>query len=200
MRYSMALSFLVALSILSSSSVESNQLTTRGTAQQSGGDTEHEGRLKPDSGSFTDLAPIKTDTLKVIVVQCANGYNYSQLGYSFNHIIEEELNKFDNILVKPFPLKALMGVSYQGVFDKKYCPPIIEKVDADFLVLTRFTSEHIALNRSEMDWGYQLRIVNTSNLKQVNSINAHDLKKYEEIEQHIKDHISTLKTEIENLR
>lgn len=196
----MTFSFLVVLSILSYNTVESNPLTTKGTTQQSGGDIEIEESLKPDSRSFTDLSPIKTDTLKVIVVQCANGYNYSQLGYSFNHIIEEELNKFDNILVKPFPLKALMGVSYQGVFDKKYCPPIIEKVDADFLVLTRFTSEHIALNRSEMDWGYELRIVNTSNLRQVNSINAHDLKKYEEIERHIRDNIKTLKTEIEKLK
>lgn len=194
----MTFSFLVVLSILSYNTVESNPLTTKGTTQQSGGDIEIEESLKPDSRNFTDLVPTKTDTLEVIVVQCANGYNYSQLGYSFNHIIEEELNKFDNILVKPFPLKALMGVSYQGVFDKKYCPPI--KVDADFLVLTRFTSDHIALNRSEMDWGYELRIANTSNLRQVNSINAHDLKKYEEIERHIRDNIKTLKTEIEKLR
>lgn len=181
MNYRMAFSMLVMMSILGSYAVSSAGATTNT-------------KDCPDPGS------IKTDTLKVIVVQCSNGYTYAQRGYSFNHVIEKELDKFENIHVQPLPLKALMGVSYQGVFDKKYCPPIIEKVDADFLVLTRFASEYLTLNTTETGWGYELRIVSTRNLEQANSISAHSLKEYKQIEQHIKDNINTLRTEIENLK
>lgn len=139
------------------------------------------------------------DTLEIIVVQCANGYEYAMHNYDFNPIIEDELNKFENIEVKPFPLKTLMGVAYQGVFDKKYCPPIIEKVNVDFLILTRFDKRYGELNSTEMKWGYELRIVNTETMKQINSINAHNLNDYTELEKHIKDNIQILKSDIEKL-
>jgi hypothetical protein len=94
-----------------------------------------------------------------------------------------------------------MGVAYQGVFDKKYCPPIIEKVDVDFLILTRFDKEYGELTSSdEMRWGYELKIVNTETLEQIKSINAHDLKDYKDIEKHIKDNIEKLKTDIEKIK
>lgn len=141
-----------------------------------------------------------TDTLEVIVVQCANGYEYAMHNYDFNPIIETELNKFKNIKVKPFPLKTLMGVAYQGVFDKKYCPPIIEKVDVDFLILTRFDKRYYEFYSSEMKWGYELRIVKSKTLEQINSIRAYNLNDYSEIEEHIKENIKALKTDIEKLK
>jgi len=101
------------------------------------------------------------DTIEVIVFQCANGYEYSMHEYDFNPIIEKDLNKLEGIIVKPFPLKKLKGAAYQGVFDKKYCAPIIEKADADYLILTRFDKEFDALNRDTKSWGYEVRIVNT---------------------------------------
>ena len=78
---------------------------------------------------FHDKTFIKIDTpdsldspLELIIVQCANGYEYAMHNYDFNPTIENELNQFENIKVKPFPFKTLMCVTYQGVFDKKYCP------------------------------------------------------------------------------
>lgn len=140
------------------------------------------------------------DTLEIIVVQCANGYEYAMHNYDFNPVVENELNKFDNIKVMPFPLKTLMGVAYQGVFDKKYCPPIIEKVDVDFLILTRFDKRFDEINRKTMEWGYELRIVNTITLEQVNTISANELNDYSEIEKHIQANIETLKSDIEKLK
>jgi len=72
------------------------------------------------------------DTLEVIVVQCANGYEYAMYNYDFNPVIENELKKYENIKVKPFPFKTLMGVAYQGVFDKKYCPRLLKKLMLTF--------------------------------------------------------------------
>ena len=140
------------------------------------------------------------DTLEIMVVQCANGYEYAIHNYDFNPVIENELNKFDNIIVKPFPLKVLKGVVYQGVFDKKYCHPIIDKVNVDFLILSRFDKKYGGLNQTEMKWGYELRIVNTETLEQINSINAHNLNSFQEIEKHIKDNIGILKADIEKLK
>ena len=143
---------------------------------------------------------LEVDTLEIIVVQCANGYEYAMHNYDFNPIVERELNKFKNINVKPFPLKTLMGVAYQGVFDKKYCPPIIEKVTADFLILTRFAKSYDERYSNQMKWGYELRIVNTKTLEQVNSIRSFNLADYSEIEKHIENNIEKLKTDVENLK
>ncbi len=140
------------------------------------------------------------DTLEIIVVQCANGYEYAMHNYNFNPVVENELNKFENIKVTPFPLKTLMGVTYQGVFDKKYCPPIIEKVDVDFLILTRFDKPYGGFNRNQVKWGYELRIVDTETLEQVNTISAHGLNHYSEIEKHIQENIKRLKKDIEKLK
>lgn len=140
------------------------------------------------------------DALEVMVVQCANGYEYAIHGYDFNPIVENELNRFKNIKVKPFPLKTLRGVSYQGVFDKKYCPPIIEKVDVDFLILTRFENGYNTRNGNKMKWGYKLKIVNTETLAQKNTIGTKGLNNFSEIEKHIKSNIETLKADIEELK
>ena len=139
------------------------------------------------------------DPLEIIIVQCANGYEYAMHNYDFNPVIETALNKFEDIEVKPFPYKTLMGVPYQGVFDKKHCPPIIEKVDVDFLILTRFDKAYNELNSSQMKWGYELRIVKTETLKQENTISAHGLSDYSEIEKHIQKNIEKLKSDIEKL-
>jgi len=156
--------------------------------------------LRDSSKIAHDSISTKIDTLEIIVVQCANGYEYAIHNFDFNPVIENELNKFENIKVKPFPLNELIGIAYQGVFDKKYCTPIIEKVNVDFLILTRFDKKYDALNPSQMKWGYELRIVNTETLEQINTISAHDLNDYSDIEKHLKDNIEKLKRDIERLK
>lgn len=152
------------------------------------------------SSDATQTQDLIADTLDVIVVQCANGYEYAIHNYDFNPIIESELDKLENINVKPFPFKTLMGISYQGVFDKKYCPPIIEKVNVDFFNINSFYKGYYEVTQSEMKWGYELRIVNTKTLEQINSITAYNLDGYKEIEKHIIDNIQRLNTDIEKLK
>lgn len=186
--------FIMLLAILSCNSTtkrEANSLVEKSIITQA---------TNPIStiSSNNNLPEIKS--LDIIVVQCANGYEYALHNYDFNPVIEKELNRFENINVKPFPFKALLGVSYQGVFDKKYCAPIIEKVDIDYLILTRFSNNYNHLKRTEMDWGYELRIVNTTTLEQINSIGAKNLKGYEQIKQHIRDNIAKLRSDIERFK
>ena len=193
--YSQILIFLSVVTIIGCNSTDNKESTV----------TEKKDSVLVDSSmvvneetALTDTS--KIDTLEIIVVQCANGYEYAMHNYDFNPVVENELNEIDNFEVKPFPLKALMGVTYQGVFDKKYCPPIIDKVDVDFLILTRFDKRYDELNSNQMKWGYELRIVNTETLEQVNTISAHELNDYSEIEKHIQANIETLKNDIEKLK
>lgn len=136
------------------------------------------------------------DTIEVMVIPCSNGYEYAMHNYDFNPIIESELNQFKNINVKPFPFKKLIGVPYQGVFDKKYCRPILENVDVDFLILTRFSEKYSRLTGVEKKWGYELRIVKSKTLEQLNSIKATNLSEYKQIESHIKKNIGDVQMDI----
>ncbi|MEM6264188.1 MAG: hypothetical protein AAGI38_16855 [Bacteroidota bacterium] len=151
-------------------------------------------------GNVVNSTPIKVDTLSIMVVPCANGYVYETKNYDLDLIIERELKKLDGIYVKPFPYKTLMGVAYQGVFDKRYCLPIIEKVEVDFLILNRFANEFDEFTLPKKDLGYEVRIVNTRTLEQINSIRADNLKQYELIDAHIVANIHRLKSDIETLK
>lgn len=140
--------------------------------------------------------PNKIKTVDVLVVICYNGYEYAMQGYDFNPIIETELNKFESVNVIPFPYKTLMGVSYQGVFDIKYCDPIIEKVDVDYLVLTRFTGNRFQLNDEKENWGYETRIIDCQAMTQTNSLKASNLNNYKDIEVHIISNIKGIRDDI----
>jgi len=59
----------------------------------------------PNEKMVSSIEDLKIYTLDVIVVQCANGYEYAIYNYDFNPVIEKELNKLENINVKLFPLK-----------------------------------------------------------------------------------------------
>ena len=109
----------------------------------------------PDTTSSNIFTKNKnTDTLKVIVVQCVNGYECAMHNYDFN--------------------------------------PIIEKVDVNYLILTKFIESYDEINSSKINWGYETKIINTKTMEQINSIGAKKLNKYEQIEEHIKNNIKTL--------
>ena len=167
-------------------------------------ETEEKAAYINDSIDPHPSTSIKKDTsstiLEVMVVPCANGYDYAVNNYDFNPIIEKELDKFESIIVLPFPLEKLIGVPYQGVFDKKYCAPILEKIKADYLIMTRFTGDYDELSGREQPWGYETKILNTKTMKQISSIKSTNLNQYSEIEEHLKRNIKYLKSDIENLK
>ncbi|GAA3509543.1 hypothetical protein GCM10022393_22630 [Aquimarina addita] len=139
------------------------------------------------------------DSIDVMIIPCANGYEYKIHGYDFNPIIEHTLNDVSQIKVHPFPVKKLIGVPYQGVFEKKYCAPILEKVQVSYLIMIRFTDNPFSNDPTKRSWGYQTRILKTKTMEQVNSISATGLLQYAEIEEHIQSNIDKLRSDIEQL-
>jgi hypothetical protein len=94
-----------------------------------------------------------------------------------------------------------MGVIYQGVYDKKYAQPIIEKVDVDILIMTRFIGNVFPemQNQSDFQWGYETKILNTSTMEQKVSIRASKLKNYDEIINHISANSDRLASDIKSM-
>ena len=132
---------------------------------------------------------------KVIVVPCYNGYEYIQLGYNFNPLLEQKLKEHNKIEYVPFPLKKMNGSGYQSVYDKKYCDKIVEKTDVDFLIMTKFIGNQleISTNRKNIEiWGYETKILNVKTMEQKVSIRATNLSNYEAIEKHIENNIEKL--------
>lgn len=139
--------------------------------------------------------------IKLLVVQCSNGYEFAMHGYDFNPLLEEKLRHIDAVEVIPFPYKKLIGVTYQGVYDKKYCKPILDKVEADYFIMTRFIGPHPdSPDVDSVVWGYETKILNTKSMNQKVSIGKNGLKEYRDIEDDIRKSIDRLVTDIRNLK
>lgn len=142
-----------------------------------------------------------TNKIKVLVIQCSNGYGYSGGGYDFNPIIEKELRKNLKFEMLPFSYKKLQGVIYQGVYDKKYAKPIMEKIKADIYIMTSFEGGMLEMpgDDEQKKWGYEVKILNGKTLQQKVSIGAKGLNSYEEIEKDIISKVNILTRDIKSL-
>lgn len=129
--------------------------------------------------------------ITVVVVPCANGYDYE--GSVPNPFLEKHLASDPRVKVIPFPYKKMGGQGYHGVFDKKDCGPILEKVKADFLVMTLMKGNSITPEGSNQHtWGYDTKVLNTASMEQFDGISASGLPNYESIDGDIKGKIQLL--------
>lgn len=90
-------------------------------------------------------------------------------------ILEASLSNRDGINVIRFPYKKLMNVSYQMVYDKKYCAPIVEKVPCDIIVMTQLVTKNETVP-GLWPWAYMTRVYDVRTGKQVDSIKGDNLK------------------------
>ncbi|NLP59542.1 hypothetical protein, partial [Lutibacter sp. B1] len=82
-------------------------------------------------------------------------------------ILEKKFSKSSEIQLIKFPLKRLMNIPYQNVYDKKYCKPILEKVKADFIIMSKIDIENIL--DSPRKWDLSFRIFNVRKNEQFDS-------------------------------
>ena len=141
---------------------------------------------------------VENSKIKVIVLQCSNGYGHND----FNRTIESEISKNEGFDIVPFPNKNLLGVTFQGVYDKKYCEQIIEKLDVDYIIMTRFLgniNEEIEIIGDDFTWGYEIKILNVKSMNQKISIRKDNLDEYQNIITDIKNKGGDLINDIKNL-
>jgi hypothetical protein len=134
-------------------------------------------------------------TVKVLVLIPFDEIANAGVSPDTQRMIEKALAKQDELSVIPFPFKTLMGVPYQMVFDKRYCKPILEKVDCDVIIMTRIITDN-EREPGTWPWSYKIRVYNARTGKQLDSIHGENLKS-ENIEEDILSKIEKLTQDIE---
>ncbi|MBS1507043.1 MAG: hypothetical protein JSS79_10395 [Bacteroidetes bacterium] len=142
------------------------------------------------------ITGLKTDKVKVLVLPPFDEIANAGGSPDTQKIIETVLAGQGRLSVIPFPLKKLMGVPYQMVFDKKYCKPILDKVDCDVIIMTQL----ITKNEHEpgiWPWTYKIKIYNVQTGRQLNSIQGDNLKDDVEVKKDIVSRVDKLIKDIE---
>ncbi len=155
--------------------------------------------LIPNKNQSNESSFEQNYPVKIIVLQCSNGYGLDD----FRYTLETEIKKNKNFEIIPFPNRKLLGVPFQGVYDKKYCTPIIKKIDVDYIIMTRYLGNIIQGIESRDErriWGYETKILNTKSKNQIISIRKDSLKEYNQILDHIKENSSKLISDIKELK
>lgn len=166
---------------------------------------------KPDTIQKNDEPSLDTTRLgsdqqiqtpiSILILPCSNGYDYAAAGYDFGPLLTKELNSHDGISVLDFPYKTLQNIPYYGVYDKRYCDGIIKKVKCDFILMSKFAAPTPDVNSgTTLNWGYEIKLLNTKTMKQIISIGADKLTSYKEIENDIQSKMNVLVKDIERLK
>jgi hypothetical protein len=114
--------------------------------------------------------------------------------------LEREISKDSSVTLIKFPLKDLMKVPYQNVYDKKYCKPILDEIDTDVVIMTKLDVNEKKGQMSSDIWTFSIRIYDVQNDRQINSkIKGKDLSD-NKISELIKQKIQDLIEEIKNNR
>jgi hypothetical protein len=114
--------------------------------------------------------------------------------------LETEISRDTTLTLIKFPYKQLMNIPYQNVFDRKFCKPIIDKVKADIIVMSKLDQVTRTGKMTTDKWNFQIRIYNTNNENQTNSSVTADNLTESEIKNILSDRQHDLTTEIKNSR
>lgn len=114
-------------------------------------------------------------TLRILVLPPFDEIANAGVSPDIRKIIESALIDQGQTSVILFPFKQLMGVPYQMVFDKKYCKPILEKVDCDIIIMSQIITDN-ERKPGIWPWSYKIRVYNARTGKQLNSIQGDNLK------------------------
>ena len=75
-----------------------------------------------------------------------------------------------------FPYQRLMNVSYQNVYDKKYCKPITDKIKTDIIIMSKLDQATGTGNMTTDKWNFEIKIYYPTTGKQtISSLTAENL-------------------------
>ncbi len=113
-------------------------------------------------------------SIKVLVLPAYDEIANAGASPDIQRILESILTNKGQISTIRFPFRKLMNVPYQMVYDKKYCKPILAKVDCDIIVMSQIITNNDR-KPGIWSWAYKIRIYNVNTDKQLNSIEGQDL-------------------------
>ena len=113
-------------------------------------------------------------------------------------ILEENFKNNLEINLIKFPFKKLIHIPYQNVYDKKYCKLLLEKLDVDFILMSKIDLKEILEQNKK--WDLSFRIYNVKANQQFDSkLKGKDLS-YAEIEEKVHNNHQILVDEILNFK
>jgi len=118
----------------------------------------------------TIAAPSKP-ALEKISILVLPPYNVADASIAPNirKFLEEEIAKDSSMGLIDFPFRDLMNVAYQNVFDKRYCKPLVGKVDADIFIMSKLDQKKGAGEQDADRWSFAIRIYDVKDDSQTNS-------------------------------
>lgn len=111
----------------------------------------------------------KDSELSVIVMPAYDEIANAGISPNIRKCLETALASDSSLMLIKFPFKQLVNVSYQNVFDKKFCQPIVDKTKADIIVMSKLEQAARTGKMASDRWNFQLRIYNTRTGTQINS-------------------------------
>ncbi|APZ46024.1 hypothetical protein BW723_06825 [Polaribacter reichenbachii] len=150
------------------------------------------------SGFSKNQSSRKTQKPSVLVLPSydlnANG------GFSpeIQEILEENFKNNLEINLIKFPFKKLIHIPYQNVYDKKYCKLLLEKLDVDFILMSKIDLKDILEQNKK--WDLSFRVYNVKANQQFDSkLKGKDLS-YAEIEEKVQNNHQILVDEISDFK
>jgi hypothetical protein len=126
-------------------------------------------------GTARSIQVAVDSTVKVLVLIPYDEIANAGASPDTRKILESALSGKGQLSVIPFPFKKLMHVPYQMVYDKKYCKPILGKVDCDVIIMTQIITDN-ERKPGIWPWAYKIRVYNVRTDEQINSIHGENLK------------------------
>jgi hypothetical protein len=112
--------------------------------------------------------------------------------------LEDEFAKDSSIILIKFPLRKLMKVPYQMIFDKMFCKPIIDKIKTDIIIMSKLDQVTPVGTLFNNKWIVRFRIYNTNSENQINSSIYADSLTSDELKKFIESNRDQLIREIRN--
>ncbi len=131
--------------------------------------------LLADGISARSIEPISDSTLKVLILPAHDEIANAGISPDVQKMLESTLSDAPRFSVISFPFKRLTDVPYHMVYDKKYCGPILAKVDCDVIIMTKLITDN-EKKPGVWPWSYSIRIYNVRTKMQTNSIQGKNLK------------------------
>ena len=155
-------------------------------------------RLKDSTQTLQPKKEISQHKLTVLVLPPFDEIANEGISPDIQQYLETEFLKDSSIILIKFPLKKLMGVPYQMVFDKKFCKPIIDKIKTDIIVMSKLDQVLRSGSMINDKWKIQFRIYNTNTEIQINSTVSSDSLTTDEIKDFLTLHRDQMIKEIIN--
>ena len=110
---------------------------------------------------------VSINKLNILVLPPYDEISNEGISPDIQKYIQIEIAKDTMFNVIKLPLKLLKDVSYFNVFDKKYCKPLINKVKADKIVMSKLILLKRTGNIYADKWSLQLKIYDIKSDKEL---------------------------------